>query len=148
LFLIFIGKHWLKSLAMEIQSDNIGGSEPILREIGEKEFVDHAFSGLADAALLLRSRVGGYYYAALAARLPYRDIGAVVERPHERAFRATEVGIGRQVEPRLHGRVIQYRVVFASHYEEDAFQICDDGPGARRGRPTAAEHVFEGGRWL
>ena len=49
LFLIFIGKHWLKGPAMEIQSDNSGGSEPLLREIGEKEFVDHAFSGLADA---------------------------------------------------------------------------------------------------
>jgi hypothetical protein len=130
LFLIFIGKHWLKGPTMEIQSDNIGGSEPLLRERGEKEFVNHAFSGLADAALLRASRVGGYYHATMAALWSYRDVGAVVERSHERAFRATEVGIGRQVEPRLHGRVIQYRVVFASHHEEEAFQICDDGPSA------------------
>jgi hypothetical protein len=130
LFLIFIGKHWLKSPAMEIQSDNIGGSEPRLRKIGEKEFVDHAFAGLADAALLLRCRVGGYYHAAMAALWSYRDIGAVVERSHERAFWTTEVGIGRQVEPRLDGRVIQYCVVFTSHHEAEAFQICDDGPSA------------------
>jgi len=61
----------------------------------KKSGVYHAFSGLADAALLLRSRGSGYYHAAMAALWPYRDIGAVVERSHQRAFRATEVGIGR-----------------------------------------------------
>ena len=34
------------------------------------------------------------------------------------------------MEPRLHGRVIQHRVVFASHHEEEAVQICHDGPSA------------------
>ncbi len=49
---------------------------------------------------------------------------------YPRAFRATEVGIGGQVEPRLHSRVIQHRVVFASHHEAEAVQICNDGPSA------------------
>jgi hypothetical protein len=61
---------------------------------------------------------------------PHRDIGAVVERAHQGAFRATEVGVGGQVEPCLHGRLIQHRVVFAPHHEAEAIQICNDGPSA------------------
>ncbi len=61
---------------------------------------------------------------------PHRDIGAVVESAHQDAFRATEVGIGGQVEPCLHGRVIQHGVVFAPYHEAEAIQICHDGPSA------------------
>ena len=130
LFVIFIGKGRFKSATMQVECHDIGGGEPILREMGEKEFVDHAFAGATDAALFLGRQVGSHHDAAAAARLPHRDIGAVVERAHQGAFRATEVGIGGQVEPRLHGRVIQHRVVFASHHEEEAVQICNDGPSA------------------
>ena len=101
-----------------------------MREKSEKEFVDHALAGVTNAAPFLGSQVGSYHDATAAARLPYRDIRAVVERAHQGAFRATEGGIGGQVESRLHGRVIQHRVVFAPHHKKEAIQICNDGPGA------------------
>src|SRR5271167_8789 len=79
LFVIFIGKHRFKSATMQVECHDIGGGEPILREMGEKEFVDHALAGVTDAALFLGSQVGSHHDAAAAARLPHRDIGAVVE---------------------------------------------------------------------
>lgn len=49
LLLVFIGEHWFKGATMQIQCHHIGGGEPVLRELGEKEFVDHAPAGLTDA---------------------------------------------------------------------------------------------------
>ena len=125
-----IGKQRFKSATMQGESHGIRGGEPILREMGEKEFVDHTLAGATDAAFFLGRRMGRHHDAAAAARLAHRDIGAVVESAHQGAFRATEVGIGGQVEPCLHGRVIQHRVVFAPHHEAEAIQICNDGPSA------------------
>src|SRR5437764_1199625 len=127
LFLVFISQHRFKSATMQVECHDIGGGEPILRQMGEKEFVDHALAGVTDAALFLGSQVGSHHDAAAVALWPHRDTGAVVERAHQGAFRATEVGIGGQVEPRLYGWVIQHRVVFASYHEEEAIQICHDG---------------------
>src|SRR5258708_1620369 len=61
---------------------------------------------------------------------PTGDIRAVVKRTHQGSVRAAEVGIGGQMQPRLHGWVIQHRVVFAPHHEGEPSQICNDGPGA------------------
>src|SRR5260221_841292 len=61
---------------------------------------------------------------------PTGDIRAVVKSTHQGTFRAAEVGIGGQMQPRLHGWVIQHRVVFAPHHEGEPSQICHDGPGA------------------
>ena len=63
---------------MQIQCDHIGGSEAILWQMGEKEFVDHALVGVTDAALFPESRVGRHHDATVATRLPYRNIRAVV----------------------------------------------------------------------
>jgi hypothetical protein len=38
-FLILIGKRRFKSAAMQVQFDDIGGGEPLLRQIGKEEFV-------------------------------------------------------------------------------------------------------------
>ncbi len=130
LFVIFIGKQRGTRATMQVEGHHIGGGEPLLRQMGEKEFVDHALAGAPDAALFLGRQVGSHDDTAAAALGPHRDIGAVVESAHEGAFRATEVGMGGQVEPRLHGRMIQHRVVFASHHEEEAVQICHDSPSA------------------
>ena len=100
---------------MQVKCDDIGGGEAILREKSAKEFVGHALAGVTHAAPFLGSQVGSYHDATAAARLPHRDIRAVVERAHQGAFRATEGGIGGQVESRLHGRVIQHCIVFAKH---------------------------------
>jgi len=128
--LVFIGKQRFKSATMQVECYDIGGGESILREKSEKEFVDHALAGVTDAALFPESRVGSHHDATAAARLAHRDIEAVVERAHQGAFRATEVGIRGQVQPRPHDRVIQHRVVFAPHHKKEAIQICNDGPRA------------------
>ena len=66
---------------MQVEGHHIGGSERVLRQMGEKEFVDHALAGVTDAALFLTSWVGGHHDAAAHALRPHRDIGAVVELP-------------------------------------------------------------------
>ena len=42
LLLVFIGKYWFKGPTMQVECHHIGGGERVLRETGEKEFVDHA----------------------------------------------------------------------------------------------------------
>ncbi len=51
LLLIFIGKHRFKGATMQVERHNIRGGERVLREVGEKEFVDHPLAGATDAAL-------------------------------------------------------------------------------------------------
>ena len=55
---------------MQVEGHHIGGGKRVLRETGEKEFVDHALAGVTDAALclVLGSRVGGHHDAAAHAR--------------------------------------------------------------------------------
>ena len=45
LLLVFIGKHRFKGAAMQVEGHDIGGSERVLRQMGEKEFVDNAMRG-------------------------------------------------------------------------------------------------------
>ena len=66
-----------------VKRHHVGGGEGILRESGEKEFVDHPLAGVTDAALFRGCRVGGHDDTAAGARLPHRDLGAVGERPHQ-----------------------------------------------------------------
>jgi hypothetical protein len=69
LFVIFIGKQRGTRATMQVEGQHIGGGEPLLREMGEKEFVDHALAGVTDAALFLGCQVGSHDDAAAAARL-------------------------------------------------------------------------------
>src|SRR5216684_7290122 len=128
LLLVFIGKHRLKGATMQVECHHIGGGERVLREMGEKEFIDNALAGVTDAALFLGSRVGGHHDAAAHALRPHRDIGAVVELSHQATFRAAELLVGRQVQTALHLWPIQHGVIFAAHHEREACQIGDDGP--------------------
>ncbi len=66
---------------MQVKRRHVGGGECVLREIGEKEFVDHPLADVTDAALFLGCWVGSHHDTAAGARLPHRDIGAVVELP-------------------------------------------------------------------
>src|SRR5712692_4961323 len=127
LLLVFIGKHWFKGPTMQVECHHIGGGERILREMREKEFVDDAIASVTDAALFRGLRVGGYHDAAAHALWPHRDIGAVVELPHQAAFRAAELLVGRQVQTALNLWPIQHSVIFAAHDEREACQIGDDG---------------------
>jgi hypothetical protein len=42
--LVFIRQDWFKGPAMQVQLDHIAGSESVLRQVREEQFVDHAFS--------------------------------------------------------------------------------------------------------
>jgi hypothetical protein len=116
---------------MQIPRDDIGSGERFLRPVCDEKFGDDALASDADPAFHWPCGMGRHHQAAAATRWPYRDIRAVVEGAHQSTFRAAEVGIGGEVQPRLHDRVMHHRVVFAPHYEGEASQIRDDGPGAR-----------------
>ncbi len=107
---------------------HIGGSERLLRQMGEKEFVDHALAGVTDAALFRGRRMGGHHDTAVHALWPHSYIGTVVEPPHQTTFRTAELLVGRQVQAALHRLPIQHGVIFAAHDEREACQIGDDGP--------------------
>jgi hypothetical protein len=42
--LIFIGEHWLKSAAMQVQLNDIAGGKRLLGQVREEQFIDHSFS--------------------------------------------------------------------------------------------------------
>jgi len=128
LFVIFIGKGRFKSATMQVECHDIGGGEPILREMGEKEFVDHAFAGATDAALFRGLRVGGHHDAAAHALWPHRDIGAVVELAHHATLRTAELLVGRQVQTTLDALPIQHGVIFDARNDREACQIGYNGP--------------------
>jgi hypothetical protein len=79
LLLIFIGKHGFKGPTMQVEGYHIGGSERILRQLGEKEFVDHALARVTDTALFRGHRMSGHHHTAAQALWPERYIGTVVE---------------------------------------------------------------------
>ncbi len=113
---------------MQVKRHHVGGGEGVLREIGEKEFVDHPLAGVTDAALFLGCWVGGHDDTAAGARLAHRDIGAVVELPHQATFWAAELLVSWQVQTALDRLLIQHAVIFAAHDEGEACQIGDDSP--------------------
>src|SRR2546423_10563500 len=51
LLLVFIGQYRGVSATMQVEGHHIGGSERVLRHMGEKEFVDQALAGEAHVAL-------------------------------------------------------------------------------------------------
>jgi hypothetical protein len=111
---------------MQVECHHIGGGERVLREMSEKEFVDHALAGVTDAALFLGSRMGSHHDAAAHALWSHRDIGAVVELPYQATFRAAELLIGWQMQTALDLWPIYYGVIFPAHDEREVCQISDD----------------------
>ena len=68
---------------MQIERHHIGGGEGVLREVGQKEFVNHTLAGVTDPALFLGGGMGRHHNTATAALRPHRDIRAVVELAHQ-----------------------------------------------------------------
>jgi hypothetical protein len=130
LLLVFIGKSWLEGSTMQIEGDDIGGRERLLRQVREEEFVDDALSGEADTTLLFSSRMGRHHHPAALPRRPHRHIRAVVEGAHQLTFRACELLIGRQMQAALHLWKVQHAVVFAACHRAEACQIGQDGSRA------------------
>ena len=125
-FLILIGKHRFKSATMQVQFDDIAGGEALLRQSGEEEFVDHAVAYDANGTLLLASGVRGHDHAAEEGFSSHRDRGTIVEAAYPLAFRPLLHLIGRQVQARLHERMIQNGVLLAAGHEGEARQIGED----------------------
>ena len=128
MLLIFIGKHRFKGPTMQVKGHHIGGSERVLRHMGEKEFVDQALAGDAHAALVSVRWMGGHHHTAPLPIGSHRNVWAVIERAYQFTFRAAELLISRQVQTALDLGPIQHAVIFAAHDEQEACQIGDDGP--------------------
>jgi hypothetical protein len=128
LLVVFIGEYWFKGTPMQVKRHHVGGGEGVLREISEKEFVDHPFACVTDAALFLGCWVGGHDDTAAVTCLPHRDIGAVVELAQQATFWAAELLVSWQVQTALDRLLIQHAVIFAAHDEGEACQIGDDSP--------------------
>src|SRR5713101_10197999 len=74
LFLVFIGKERFKGPAMQVEGDDIGSGESVLRQLREEEFVDEARAGEADPALSSVRRMGRHHHPAALSRRPHRHI--------------------------------------------------------------------------
>ena len=89
--LIFIRERRLKGTAMQVQLNHIAGSEDVLREVGEEEFVDHTCTCDAYRALLFPSRMRRHDHTAQHILRSHRDLRAIVEtanhlQPVEKVF--------------------------------------------------------------
>jgi hypothetical protein len=63
---------------MQIQSDDIRGREPLLRQVGKRQFVNHATAGEADSTLLAGRWMCGDHDPVARAIRSEREIWAVV----------------------------------------------------------------------
>src|SRR5260221_4659850 len=84
--LVLIKKRRLKGPAMQIQFDDIGGGECLLRQVGEEEFVDDTSTRDANRTLLFRGGVGGPDHPGRRPPPAYSGLWAVVEDAKALAF--------------------------------------------------------------
>src|SRR5437660_8015502 len=115
---------------MQIQLDNVGGGEDLLRQLREEEFIDDALPREANRALLRAGRMGGHHHATEHARRSHRHLWTVVEAAHQRAFWALLDLIWGQVQTRLNERMIEHRVVFTAGHKGETTHVGEHGPGA------------------
>jgi hypothetical protein len=127
---ILIGKRRLKSAAMQIQLDDIGGGERLLGQVGEEEFVHNARARNPNGTFLLGGWMGGYDHAARHAFGPHRDLRAVVEAAHRLANFPLLGLIGRQMQTCLHEWMIEYAVLFAARHKGEPGQVSEHSPSA------------------
>src|SRR2546428_8340256 len=86
MLLILIGKLRLEGSTVQVQFDDTGGGECLLRQVGKEEFVDHACTGQAHRALLLASLMGGHHHAAGHPLRPHQHLWAIIEAASDLAF--------------------------------------------------------------
>jgi hypothetical protein len=97
--LILICQLRLKGAAMQVEFENIGGGKPLLRHVGEKEFVDDARPRDANGALLCVGWMGGDDHTAQHAFGSHRHLWAVVETTHRLALQsAAGTDLGADVD--------------------------------------------------
>jgi hypothetical protein len=115
---------------MQIQFDDIGGSERLLRQTREEEFVDDTCARDPNRTFLFARRMGGHHHAAQDTLGSYRYLRTIVEAAHHLAFRTLLELIGRQVQARLNQRMIEDGVLFAASHKREANQVGEHGPSA------------------
>jgi hypothetical protein len=115
---------------MQVELDDIGGGKPLLRQISEKEFVHNTRTRDTNRTLLVASLMRGHHHAAEDAIGSHWDLWAIVEAAHHLANFPLLKLIGRQVQTRLHERMIECGVLFASGHEREACHIGEHSPSA------------------
>ncbi len=101
LFLVFIGEGRLKGPAMEIQLDHVAGSERLLGQVGEEQFVDRAVPFDAHLALCCPGWVGGDDDPTVLGPRSYRNIRTVEQLAHDLTFGTLLALVGLQMQARL-----------------------------------------------
>ena len=125
---IFIGEGRLKGPTMQIQFDHIASGEGRLGQVGEEEFVDDTCSCDPNGTLLIACGMRDHHHTASHLFRPDWNLRTIVEAAHGLTFRALLELIRRQVETRLHQRVIQSGVRSASGHKGEARQVGEYGP--------------------
>jgi len=108
---------------MQVQLDDIAGSECLLRQIREEELIDDASTRHPDGALLFACRMGCHHHAAVYSFGSYWDLGAIVKAAHHLTFGTLLELIGGQVQPRLDEGMIKDAVLLAASQEGESSQI-------------------------
>ena len=126
---------------MQIQLNDVRGGECALRQSGDEEFVTDPCARDANRALLFTSGMRCHDHAAQHALGPHGYLWAVVEATDHLTFRALLELIGRQMEARLHERMIKHTVLFAAGHEREASEIGEYGPGAILSVPRDAQRA-------
>ena len=129
LFAVLIGERRFKGPTMQIQRDDIGSGEGLLRQFRQKHLVNDPIALDANPVLGRPSRMGRHHNAAALPARAHRHVRAVIERADQATFRARELLIGRQVQVRLDDRQVKYPIVFAAHHKRETCQIGQDGSG-------------------
>ncbi len=108
---------------MEIQFDDIAGSERRLRQVSQEEFVDDTCPRHANGTLLLCGRTCDDDHTAHHALLSHWDLWAIVEAACRLAFRTLLKLIRGKVQTRLDQRVIEDAVLFVTSHKSKASQV-------------------------
>jgi hypothetical protein len=128
--LVFIEERRLKSATMEVQLDHIAGGEGVLRQVREKQFVDHPCAGDPNRTLLLPGGMGSHDHAAGHPLGSHRDLGAIVQTAHQLAFGTLLELIRGQVQARLNQRMIEQAIGFVAGHKREASHIGQHGSRA------------------
>ena len=123
LFAVFVGEGRFKGATMQVHLDHIAGRKAVLRQVGEKQFVDHPSTGDADWARLGAGGMCGHDHAVGSSFRSHRNLGAIVEAANQLAFGTLLELIRRQVQACLNQGVIQHAVVFTASYKREARHI-------------------------
>jgi hypothetical protein len=112
---------------MQVQLHHIAGREALLWEVGEEQFVDHAFACHPNGTLLFPCGMSGHDHAAGRAIGSHRDLGTVGEAAYHLAFGTLLHLIGGQVQACLDQRMIEQAIVLPTRHKRESSEIGEHG---------------------